>query len=681
MESNLNRLKRTLKERMKKAWAPTLVVLVLVFANSTLFGQENLLIGPFMTLTFLKLQNDESRLGCLMKNTAIYFVMAVLAYLSMINLPLCLAANGAALLWIGMVLMNRYKPANYIPYGLALVFYQMAPVPSNGLPDRFLSIIFSAAVVYIALILITRRRPVTRLCELVSEGLRHSAELFEVIISGAPDKWEKAELEINNLNETNHKLSSEIFMHNRSAFFKYSSAPYYFPFVIVFGHFVSMGEELAKEGFLPEAADKKCLGDVCRAIRGAAGAVSNSEKASSAEALRILSSECILKDIQLKTNFEYILGFLANALSEILAAEGETNRPTPQKWKNPRHENQAAIDRHRLTIDSFRVRFGLRITITMLPAFAFAFIRGYENAYWLPMSLFLLVLPIYDNTTKRIRDRVIGTMLGLIACFAAFSIFPSETAHRIVNILANFLIYASNSYTAAVTFTTCVVLSINQVPDTYRLLTERMLYTAVSAAAALLSNRFIFPTTHHDEFKTSLSRLMLIDYEMTQELGNIKEGRDDTYLIRELILRSQLVSDKLQEHWNEAGKTGGISLADSTGKGYEGFDLKAFLRLNNRFVTGITHVYALLAERKPEGLYREEINHHLTNLSWALEHARLSAKGMDNSNTSYYKRGIYNSGIEIILREDPYLNRHLYNCELYVEEMLDMLKREDIKKA
>lgn len=654
----VQQIMKSVKKRAEKAWAPTLVISVLLLLNYYLFGRDNILIGTFMTLTFLKIRNDDSRLGNLLKKTGIYLVITILAFLAMKNLAFCLISNGVAILWIGAVLVNRYEPTNYIPYGLALMFYQIVPVSLGRLPMRLLSVVFSAMVVYAALLLIYRKRPLTRLSEFANNGMNAAAGLFEVLLSGDGDRIEAAS---EALTLSTCHLSEEIFSYNRNSLFNFGSAAYYFEFVVSFSDIISLKDPLLHVGAEPDQDEQVYFSSIGAALRGASTAETPKEKYKMALALSELAEKCPLRDEQQNYYVSWILNSLVKTMFDITRARWKSRKPSPMKWRRPKMRNRLAIEGRRLTTDSFRVRFALRLFIVMIPSFAFAYLSGFDNAYWLPMSLFLLVMPLYDNTTKRTGERVFGTIIGLLACFIIFTIFPSVIAYRAVTIISNFLIYASDTYLAIVTFTTCMVLSMKESPDTYMLLAERLIYTFLAAVAALIANRFVFPTSNENELKTTLSRLILIDYELTQELLNIKSGNEDTWLIRELILRSYLVAVKLQEHWDK------LNAEDSD------LDMAAFMRINNQFVTRIAHVYTLLVKKKPGGLYREEINQVIQRICQSLDCARLAVKGNDKSKADYYKKGKNDSRLKKIINEDSYLNTNLYMCERYADEMLDIV--------
>ena len=95
------------------AIAPTIVATLIFFVTYFFFGIENTMIGPFATLSFLRYRNMCSHYECLIRNFAVYMIMAVLSFLAVINLPLCILINAMALFWIADLLIDEYNPNNY----------------------------------------------------------------------------------------------------------------------------------------------------------------------------------------------------------------------------------------------------------------------------------------------------------------------------------------------------------------------------------------------------------------------------------------------------------------------------------------------------------------------------------------------------------------------------------------
>ena len=111
------------KNLMHSAIAPTIVATIIFFITYFFFGMENTMIGPFATLSFLRYRNMCNHYECLIRNFGVYMIMAFFSFLAVINLPLCILINAAALFWLAYLLIDEYNPNNYFPAGMALIFF------------------------------------------------------------------------------------------------------------------------------------------------------------------------------------------------------------------------------------------------------------------------------------------------------------------------------------------------------------------------------------------------------------------------------------------------------------------------------------------------------------------------------------------------------------------------------
>jgi len=139
-----------IKHSAKGAIAPTIVAALIFFVTYRFFGVENSMIAPFATLSYLRFTRLNHNLDCMFKHVMIYIVMAVLAYVACINLPLCIIVNALGLFWIAYILIDEYQPNNYFASGMALMFFQLAPTEGfSGLGMRIGALAVSFVIIFL----------------------------------------------------------------------------------------------------------------------------------------------------------------------------------------------------------------------------------------------------------------------------------------------------------------------------------------------------------------------------------------------------------------------------------------------------------------------------------------------------------------------------------------------------
>ncbi len=198
-------------------------------------------------------------------------------------------------------------------------------------------------------------------------------------------------------------------------------------------------------------------------------------------------------------------------------------------------------------IRSFRLRFALRQVITLTPCLVFAKCTTLPNAYWLVISVFFMMIPFTDHTMQRIRQRVLGTIGGILLCLALFSIFHGFGARVAIMMVANFLIYSTPGYGATVAYITCSALALQSLNSAVSvLLAYRLAYTLVGAIIALLANRYIFPIRFKYQIAYLAEMIRSIRKELTENTApispddGIKKWKADQKIIKIYLLTKRL---------------------------------------------------------------------------------------------------------------------------------------------
>ena len=204
------------KNSLKKAVLPASVVTAVFFLNYFCFGRENAIIGPFLTLSFLKFKDMEDYRGCMLRTLGVYCIMAAAAWAALLHPILTVVCNGLALFWIGYFLIDEYNPLNYFPAGMALIFFQNSPVSLGRLPLRLLALAVSFFLIFIFLWLqkLAQRKSPRTVERLALEGFSLCRRLLEELAQG---KAEEARDTQRCLCQCNRSLSQKLYEANRAA--------------------------------------------------------------------------------------------------------------------------------------------------------------------------------------------------------------------------------------------------------------------------------------------------------------------------------------------------------------------------------------------------------------------------------------------------------------------------------
>lgn len=479
------------KKYINKALMPTIVITLIFFVNYYFFGMSNTIIGPFATLSFLRFKNISDHYSCMVKTFFIYVIMAVVAYIALMNLALCILANGATLIWISYFLIDEYNPNNYFPAGMALIFFQI--FPAKGLQELFVrwqALFISFLIIGIFLVIIFRNKKTDPLKNFIKEGLSISREIINLIESGDFSKLAGKQSE---LHEINQKISWEIYVANRASLRKNVNANRYCMYIAYFQIVnFNVNEYLTSEDEEPE--------------------------------------------INLEVIKNMLNNFEAALESDILLTDA-------RKLK---------IRENKFDIRSFRARFALRMLITVTPCLIYAYLQPYYNSYWLSISVFFMLIPVYEHTFKRVAERTAGTLIGIFICLILFALFKGFPERVIIMTIANFLIYCAESYTTTVAYITCSALALNDLALTgLPMLGERLMYTIAGAVITLIAGRFIFPI--HSKDSIEYIKELMSDIRETINSSCALSQNEKKYQINRLIVKSYLFSSRLDDFENTLG--------------------------------------------------------------------------------------------------------------------------------
>lgn len=186
--------------------------------------------------------------------------------------------------------------------------------------------------------------------------------------------------------------------------------------------------------------------------------------------------------------------------------------------------------------------------ITLTPCLLYAYISDAQNVYWLVISVFFMMIPYSEHTVQRVKQRVAGTIGGIVLCFVLFSVFQSFPARVVIMTIANFFIYGANGYTPTVVYITCSALALQTLNDTISIvLLQRLIYTLVGAGIALFANRFIFSIHSKKQMYYMKELLRKICGELAELTRSMSPGSEERRRqIDQRIIKSYLLSKRLE---------------------------------------------------------------------------------------------------------------------------------------
>ena len=154
--------------------------------------------------------------------------------------------------------------------------------------------------------------------------------------------------------------------------------------------------------------------------------------------------------------------------------------------------------RENLSFSSTFFRHSLRLTLTIATGLLIGILFPIQNAYWILLTIIVIMRPGYGLTKRRSYQRIVGTVAGGIIAFAFLHFVHHQViigTLAIVCMILGFTFTAIN-YRIGATFITIYVVFVYGMltPDISAVIQDRVLDTAVGALLAFGANYFLWPS-------------------------------------------------------------------------------------------------------------------------------------------------------------------------------------------
>ncbi|MBV1843173.1 MULTISPECIES: YccS family putative transporter [Photobacterium] len=146
--------------------------------------------------------------------------------------------------------------------------------------------------------------------------------------------------------------------------------------------------------------------------------------------------------------------------------------------------------------NSMLFRHAIRMAVALTVGYGFIQFLDLERGYWILLTTLFVCQPNYGATRQRLKQRVIGTLAGLLIGMPLLFLFPGQEGQMVLMVLAGVLFFAfrAASYALATMFITLLVLfCFNQLGEGFAVILPRLGDTLLGCLLAVLAVSFILP--------------------------------------------------------------------------------------------------------------------------------------------------------------------------------------------
>ena len=512
-------------------------IMAFVITFKIIFGDKNILVGVMGITAILMLTQINLTVSPgknLVKLLIINLGIGIFTYLANLNIWAAIPINFIGIFVIAYTFYYNLKSPVYLPFTLQYMFLLATPITAAELPMRLLSLLVAPIGIMLIQFVVNKNK---------------TTKVGNKLIGGICDNLIKKinndenKVEINEAIKKNANDFRKIIYDNRKDnFYVTEEGRIKLNIVIILEKLSNLLDEstnnkqLLNDLIVCLQELKYSLGkeDNLKNIADNISKILNNYKRDNINdlvSLRILNTINML-DISLgelkslgKENYNTI----------------KANKSIPEQYKMINvHKKEFYTKSVKF---SYAIRVSLGITISAFIADYFKFPEG----RWIYFTAFAIIIPIYELSKKKLRDRIFATLVGGAIIVIVFTLFKNMLIRMLVIMAAGYLRSYTSTYRYGTIYTTiCAIGAAAMTGGAVVLTIDRIVFVIFGTIIAIIINRFVLPVRMKDANKELLGTYRGVLYKMLNEVyeGAINKN-NNTHEMDTLLLVTTMIEERL----------------------------------------------------------------------------------------------------------------------------------------
>lgn len=512
-------------------------IMAFVITFKIIFGDKNILVGVMGITAILMLTQINLTVSPgknLVKLLIINLGIGIFTYLANLNIWAAIPINFIGIFVIAYTFYYNLKSPVYLPFTLQYMFLLATPITAAELPMRLLSLLVAPIGIMLIQFVVNKNK---------------TTKVGNKLIGGICDNLIKKinndenKVEINEAIKKNANDFRKIIYDNRKDnFYVTEEGRIKLNIVIILEKLSNLLDEstnnkqLLNDLIVCLQELKYSLGkeDNLKNIADNISKILNNYKRDNINdlvSLRILNTINML-DISLgelkslgKENYNTI----------------KANKSIPEQYKMINvHKKEFYTKSVKF---SYAIRVSLGITISAFIADYFKFPEG----RWIYFTAFAIIIPIYELSKKKLKDRIFATLVGGAIIVIVFTLFKNMLIRMLVIMAAGYLRSYTSTYRYGTIYTTiCAIGAAAMTGGAVVLTIDRIVFVIFGTIIAIIINRFVLPVRMKDANKELLGTYRGVLYKMLNEVyeGAINKN-NNTHEMDTLLLVTTMIEERL----------------------------------------------------------------------------------------------------------------------------------------
>lgn len=519
-----------------------LVTCLSTVASGTYLGKENLMVGVFVFIMSLFILNKNftgNPFKVAFKVISLTLFIGIFPYLANLNMYTGIFINFFAIFVMLYLLVYNYKKTIYFPFLMGYTLFLSSHVSEKGFPLRVLGLGLVGVFAFLIQILINRKKAGKFYIKSLKGMISSLEEILDSIIT---EKDYSQSLK--NFNNYSSSWNNNIFENRDNSFYLNDREH-------VELNLISSLEKLEHHLEKIQIDDSKIY--ILSKFKNIVSKFKDYEK--SEDDFNSINKEIynlISESRELKPN-SYLLFELIESLYIINSLLKDLNEIDYKKVKLNQEERKIELKNFRKILINNLNKHSVRFTFAFRTAFLLSvtyFIIQYfhiRNGVWMLYSISTISQLYDDNVKLRAIHRIKGTIIGALAFFFLFSVFPELSARLVIILIAVYITPFMKAYDKSMICLTILILGLAAMssPDTQVLTIDRILYSFIGAIIAYVGSKIIFHYNIEKETKILVEKYYDLGVSAIDIILSVAHDEDAKAKFKNLVLLAPIIENKL----------------------------------------------------------------------------------------------------------------------------------------
>ncbi len=158
-------------------------------------------------------------------------------------------------------------------------------------------------------------------------------------------------------------------------------------------------------------------------------------------------------------------------------------------------------------------RHSLRVAMALLVGYYLSLVFHIGHNYWILLTIVVILKPAYSITKKRNKDRLFGTLIGIVAGVLLLLFVHGKIALLIIMVIfmaTSYIFIRTNYFISVMSMTPYLIIFFNLLypANINAILFDRLLDTAIGSTIAFAASLFLVPNWEHENIKVFLRKML-----------------------------------------------------------------------------------------------------------------------------------------------------------------------------